>query len=567
MKLTLEKIRWKNLLSYGAMWTEIDLNRNPVTILTGKNGFGKSTITEAISYCLYGKSIRKTKKANLVNRRNKKDCLIEIYFKVDNTSYLVRRGIKPDIFEIYKDGELQNQDAANKDYQAILENNILKTNFVTFTQSVIVSKTLYTPFMQLGTPKRREFIENILKLQIFTTMSKLHKEKLDKLKDDHDTTKYDYEKLSIRHDETDKMIGITRTLIESNTNEKVNGINNNIIDKKNTISNHIKEYKDYESKLINVNDDIVKKYNNNKALLVKLNAKKETLEDNYNKINDSDICTQCGSEYKEDHFKKHKEEISNNIRKVNETIENLTLLDNSYIIDYVQYEKDIKFNNEINSNILGIKRILVSLTNDVKALEKELREIKVDTTELDKLIDMLYNISIDKNKKELEYKELAKHLTYSTKITSLLKDNGIKSTIIEKSIPLINSLINKNLNDFGFFVSFELDKDFNEIITSRGFNASYNDFSEGEKLRIDMAILLAWRELSMIKSAMFCNVLFLDEITDASMDDEGTEIFAKMLTQLKDNNVFVITHKPEKLDNIARSTIQIEKKDGYSRII
>lgn len=567
MKLTLEKIRWKNLLSYGAMWTEIDLNRNPVTILTGKNGFGKSTITEAISYCLYGKSIRKTKKANLVNRRNKKDCLIEIYFKVDNTSYLVRRGIKPDIFEIYKDGELQNQDAANKDYQAILENNILKMNFVTFTQSVIVSKTLYTPFMQLGTPKRREFIENILKLQIFTTMSKLHKEKLDKLKDDHDTTKYDYEKLSIRHDETDKMIGITRTLIESNTNEKVNGINNNIIDKKNTISNHIKEYKDYESKLINVNDDIVKKYNNNKALLFKLNAKKETLEDNYNKINDSDICTQCGSEYKDDHFKKHKEEISNNIRKVNETIENLTLLDNSYIIDYVQYEKDIKFNNEINSNILGIKRILVSLTNDVKALEKELNEIKVDTTELDKLIDMLYTISIDKNKKELEYKELAKHLTYSTKITSLLKDNGIKSTIIEKSIPLINSLINKNLNDFGFFVSFELDKDFNEIITSRGFNASYNDFSEGEKLRIDMAILLAWRELSMIKSAMFCNVLFLDEITDASMDDEGTEIFAKMLTQLKDNNVFVITHKPEKLDNIARSTIQIEKKDGYSRII
>ncbi len=571
MILTLKSLRWKNFNSYGEMWTEVDLTRNPITVVIGKNGYGKSTVTDALAFNLFGKGIRKNKKANLINRRNKKGLMTECVFDIDGKVYLVRRGLKPDTFEIYEDGEggtLLNQDASNTQYQKIFENTILKMNFTTFTQSVIVSKTLYTPFMQLRSPERRVYVENVLRLQVFGIMSKLHKKKHDLLADECDDAKYDFEKLDIKYNETEKMIDVTKKIMESNTQEKILSINNQIKSKKDEINNLVLEYKSLESGIIEVDDSIKKKYNTNSSTLNQLELKKESLNSDLIKLGKSDkVCTMCGNEYAEGHFDNHIKDLKEKLEKVENAIITLTETVKSLKIELDQYTIDVNKNSEINIELNSIKRLLVSHNTEVKRLETEFLSINEDTTELDKLTDNLYNIGIEKNKKEEEYKELAKKLNYGNLVTAMLKDSGIKSTIIDKSIPLINKLINQNLCDFGFFVKFELDSEFNETISVRGFeSASYSDFSEGEKLRIDMAILLAWRDIAMMQNAMFCNVLFLDEITDASMDDEGTEIFAKMLTTLKDNNVFIITHKPEKLDNIARSTIVIDKKDGYSFI-
>lgn len=568
MILELESIRWKNFNSYGEMWTEIQLNRNPITVVVGKNGYGKSTVTDALSFNLFGKPIRKSKKGNLINRRNKKGLLTESFFKVDGESYSVRRGVKPDVFEIYKGDVLLNQDASSRDYQKILESNIIKMNFVTFTQSVIVSKTLYTPFMQLPSPKRREYVENILRLQIFSSMSKLHKGKVDVLKDTHDDAKYDYEKLCIKYDESVKMIDVTKKMLEANSQEKTKMINDQITAKQNVMTELVAEYKNYEKDLKTLDNTIKSKYNTNLNTLNKLENKREDLTSELTKLESSDNkCTMCGNAYSEDHFENHKKDIVEKIGKIDVAVVTLKETVNKLQIDLDQYNSDLESNTKLESEMNTIKRVLSTHKGELNSLKNELSSIKVDTTELDKMKEKLYNISHDKDNKEQEYKDLSKQLNYSNLVTTMLKDSGIKSTIIDKSIPLINKLINKNLSDFGFFVKFELDSEFNETISVRGFeSASYSDFSEGEKLRIDMAILLAWRDIAMLQNAMFCNVLFLDEITDASMDDEGTEIFGKMLQSLKDNNVFIITHKPEKLDNIARTTITIDKKDGYSYI-
>lgn len=571
MILTLKKLRWKNFNSYGEMWTEVDLTRNPITVVIGKNGYGKSTVTDALAFNLFGKAIRQSKKGNLINRRNKKGLMTESYFDVDGKEYLVRRGLKPDIFEIISgDDVLKDKDASDREYQKILENNILKMNFTTFTQSVIVSKTLYTPFMSMKAPQRRSYVENVLRLQIFGVMAKIHKKQNDDLDDEYYDAKNAYDKLVIKYDETLKMIEVTKNMMESNTKDKIESINTQIQSKKDEINKLVTEYKTYEKQLIEVDDSIIKKYNTNNSTLMKLENKKEIVEEELDKLKLSDNkCSMCGSDYSQEHIDSHINEKTETLEKIINAIKTLTETVKSLKIELDQHTEDSKKNTTINSEMNSIKRLMVSHNSEVKKLEVEFLNIsdKEDTTAIDKLNETLYNIGIEKNNKEDNYKDLAKKLNYGNLITTMLKDSGIKSTIIDKSIPLINKLINKNLSDFGFFVKFELDSEFNETISVRGFeSASYSDFSEGEKLRIDMAILLAWRDIAMMQNAMFCNVLFLDEITDASMDDEGTEIFAQMLTTLKDNNVFIITHKPEKLDNIARSTIVIDKKDGYSYI-
>lgn len=570
MILELERVRWKNFNSYGEMWTEISLNRNPITVVIGKNGFGKSTFTDALSFNLFGKAIRKNKKGNLINRRNKKGLLTETYFNIDGVPYMVRRGLKPDVFEIYKDDFAKpiNQDAASRDYQKLLEQNILKMNFVTFTQSVVVSKTLYTPFMTLPTPKRREFVENILRLKVFGDMSKLHKAKHDKLKDEYDDVKYDFDKLCVKHTELENSIVTIRNMIEANTKEKSDMIQTQIDDKQKTITDLVAEYKAKEKTLLTLDNTVKSRYNAQYKLLIKLENKRDELNQTISDLtNGENKCSLCGTGYSKDHVQQHLDEATEKLGKVDKAIDKLTIEVNDLKILVDQYDKDATSNTTTEAELNGIKRLLASTKAEQDRLKNDLKNIVIDTSQLDKANDNLYNVAQDKQAKELLLKDLSKKVDYSNLSTTMLKDSGFKSQIINQSIPLINKLINKNLSDFGFFVKFELDSEFNETISVRGFeSASYNDFSEGEKLRIDMAILLAWRDIAMLQNAMFCNVLFLDEITDASMDDEGTEIFAKMLTLLKENNVFIITHKPEKLDNIARSTIKIDKKDGYSTI-
>lgn len=574
MNLNLERIRWKNLLSYGEMWSEIDLNRSPITLIIGQNGdkksngAGKSTFTEAISFCLFGKPIRKTTKGNLINRRNKKGLLTECDFTIDGTPYKVIRGAKPDIFEVYENGELINQNASSRDYQKVLEQKVLRMNFTTFTQSVIVSKTLYTPFMQLTAPKRREYVENILRLQIFGDMLKVHKLKESSLKKQHVEMKSKVDRLRIQYDECERNIDTLVTLIESNTKDKVASLQTQIDAKTEIIDQLVAEYKDKKKGLVDVDASVKSKYQSNRDMIGKLQNRKSDLEESIAKLDTTESnCSMCGNPLSKDHIEKHREELQTKLDKVIEGIATAQSTVDELKSQVDQYEIDSGNNATINAELSAIMKMLSSHKSERDKFQSEISNVSVDTSAVDREREKLDNVRIEKERQEQEFEELTQLLNYTNLVGSMLKDNGIKATIVDKSIPLINQLINQNLNKFGFFVKFELDSEFNETIAVRGFeNASYFDFSEGEKLRIDMAILLAWRDIAMLQNAMFCNVLFLDEITDASMDDEGIEIFSSMLNSLKDNNVFVISHKPEKLENIARSSIIIEKIDGYSRI-
>lgn len=575
MKLELEKIRWRNFNSYGHMWTEIILNRSPLTVIEGRtgdgksNGAGKSTFTDALSFVLFGKPIRLNKKGNIVNRTNKKHLEVEIDFNIDGLPYKVIRGLKPDKFEVYENGVMLNQEAANRDYQKILEDKILRMNFITFSQSVVVSKTLYTPFMQLTKPKRREYVEDILRLKVFSNMSKLHSDNLKQTKALYNDIRYDHDKLVIECENlSDNVESLTRVL-ENSTKEKEDFIKNKIVECETKISDLINEHNELKSKMVEVDTSIKSKYDSNCTALNKLTDKltdtKQALE---NVDKSENICTMCGHELSNDHRESHKKTLGEQIEKLESGISKVK----SLIEELEPQVKEIQIieenNLQIKSELTSIQRLLQTVNSEKKMLQSELSNVSVDTTELDTVKEKLYNISQQKEQKQIELDDISKKLEYCNLCATMLKDNGIKASIVEKSIPLINKLINQNLSRFGFFVNFELDSEFNERILLRGFQeASYYDFSEGEKLRIDMAILLAWRDIAMLQNAMFCNVLFLDEITDASLDDEGIAIFTNMLTCLKENNVFVITHKPEKLENIARSRIIIEKKDGYSQVV
>lgn len=569
MRLELENIRFKNFNSYGHMWTSIDLNRsNAVTCISAKNGHGKSTITDAISFVLFGKPIRANKKGNIVNRTNKKDLMVEINFNIDSVKYLIRRGLKPEVFEIYENGEILNQNASVRDYQKTLEEKILKMNFITFTQSVIVSKTLYTPFMQLSKPKRREYVEDVLRLKVFSNMSKLHSENLKKVKSEHNDISYDYDKLVIEHKNLSANVESLERVLENSTKDKEDFIKSKILEVDNKIADNVKEHNALKSQIVEIDSTIVSKYSSNQKALTRLKDKLQDTEEALEKVDLSEnVCTMCGHELSNDHKETHKKTLCEQIEKLKDGISKVeTLLNELDPIIKTHQENELK-NQNLNSEMLGIQRILQSLSSEKKTLNNELSNITVDTSELDNAKEKLYNLSQQKDKKSLELEEITKKLEYYNLCSIMLKDSGIKASIVDKSIPLINKLINQNLSKFGFFVKFELDSEFNETILLRGFQeASYYDFSEGEKLRIDMAILLSWREIAMLQNSMFCNVLFLDEITDASLDDDGIAVFTNMLSLLKDNNVFVITHKPEKLDNIARSRITIEKINGYSQI-
>lgn len=575
-QLNLESVKWKNFLSYGETWSEVQLNRNPITLIKGiagdetkSNGAGKSTITDVIAFALFGKTIRKSKKGNIVNRRNRKGLLCEIKFNIDNAvHYKVIRGMKPDVFEVYENDVLLNQDASARDYQAILESRILKIGFTAFTQSIIVSKTLYTPFMQLPAQKRREYVESILRLQVFGDMLKVHKAKESEYRKEHTIVKSNYDKVVILYEECSKNIVNLENIIKSSTDERRSQLQS-LIDEKNTLLiSQAAEYKELKSKIVEVDSTIDGKYNANTSALSKFEIRKSDLEESIRKLDESDKnCSMCGNELSKEHIEKHRTELEEKLAKANLGLTKLQPIIEELKLAVEENKKKISSNNIIQSEMSALLKVLTMHKSEKDKYEREITTLTADTSLVDKEREKLYNIGLDKDKQEEDLRELDEQLSYCSLISGMLKDGGIKATIVDKSIPLINKLINQNLSKFGFFVRFELDSEFNENIAVRGFEpASYYDFSEGEKLRIDMAILLAWRDISMLQNAMFCNVLFLDEMTDASMDAEGIEIFSQMLTSLKENNVFIISHKPEKLENIARSSIIVEKKDGYSRI-
>lgn len=572
MYLHLEKIRYKNFLSTGEMWVEIQLDRSTITAVVGDNGGGKSSFLDAMVFASYGKPLRKINKPQIVNVRNNGGTLVEFYFKVDDKPYMVRRGIKPDIFEIYENGILIPQTASTRDYQQHLESNILRMNFVTFTQSIIISKATYKPFMQLDSGKRREYIEDILGLSIFGIMAKLHSKKFKPLNDELNAVSSECAVLKERVVNVKKHISNLTKIVEQNSDEKASSMMNEISVKNGEIKDlQSKIYKleltlkDFDREKYNTVSDRFNKINN---LKIKLEVKEKSLTNKLAKLERNTVCDSCNQPLNPEHIAEHREKYTSELNAVKIGIDDLSNRYNVSKKEIDELDEVQKFNTSVKNEVDRHKYAIDTLNRDIKRINEDMSNLKVDYTEIDQAkAELDKHISEFKSKYELKA-QLDNDIEYHQLVGSFLKDSGIKSTIIERAVPIINTLINQNLAKFGFFVNFSLDKDFNETIKSRGVDKlSYYNFSEGEKLRIDLAILLAWREVASLQASVKCNCLFMDEITDASMDVDGAEILGNMLTEMKDTNIFIITHSPEKLESSIRSYIKFERVDGYSKIV
>lgn len=562
-KLQLVKVRWKNFLSYGEQWNEVNFTAHNMTLISAKNGNGKSTFLEATTFALFGKTIRKVSKASLVNTKNQKGLLVELQFISNGNKYLVRRGIKPNKFEIYKGKELLNQSASVREYQETLE-LIIGVDYNTFLQTVIISKTKYTPFMRLDASSRREFVENLLTLTIFGNMNKKQKIIVSDLKNKLTTLKNEYTIAQNNITQCEYNVKSINDLIEQNLTEKKSYINKQIDDINNKsllIKSNAKKLKDT---LFVDSDNTLEKYNSYLNELHKLESEYNSVHKELTKLkNSSDYCTLCGSKLDETHRQQHIDKLESELNELTLAIGDCKVKvdENSHII--IKLEQNNSIEQEIKNLVREIKSNNITVTN----LKNDLDSLVVDDS---KLIEAKNNLLTYRNKFVSisdNLKTVKNDYENNIIVYDMLKDGGIKASIIDKSIPLINSIVNKNLSRFGFFIDFKLDSEFNETIKQRGIDIlSYDNFSEGEKLRIDMAILLAWREVAQLQNNISCNVLLFDEMTDASMDFDGSEILGSLLMELQDTHVFVITHTPEKLENYSDGFINVIKENGYSRI-
>jgi DNA repair exonuclease SbcCD ATPase subunit len=563
-------LKFKNFLSTGNYFTEINLCRNTNTLVVGSNGAGKSTMLDALCFVLFGKAFRNINKPQLVNSINQKDCLVECEFSIGNKDFRIVRGMKPNIFEIYIDGDLLNQDAASKDYQEHLEKVILKLNYKSFTQIVILGSASFTPFMQLSAADRRAIIEDLLDIQIFSTMNNVLKEKISNNKDELQIVRNSIEKkealLELQQEHVNKLQQNNTDLIDKKQqeidatqkqindlqqvgielSEKVLSLQNSILDK-DTTENTSKKLFQYETK-------------------IETNLSKHKKDKDFFCLNDS--CPTCKQviqegfkqdqiktlEEKEDQLKKGLEQISFQIKTTQDRLKEINSVSKEVQDLQIQTASNSMSINQSMKYIQKLKKEIESLKNDTKDIEEDEFKLKAIQQEIAVLEETKKTLIEDKN-----YLETA---------SILLKDTGIKTKIIKQYLPIINKLVNKNLSSLDFFVNFNLDESFKETIKSRHRDEfSYASFSEGEKQRIDMALMLTWRAVAKLKNSANTNLLILDEVFDSSLDTNGTEYLMQILHMLEDVNLFVISHKGDILQDKFRNMIRFEKVNNFSRIV
>jgi DNA repair exonuclease SbcCD ATPase subunit len=566
-----QKIRWKNFLSTGAAFTEINFTKSTNTLIIGQNGAGKSTILDALCFGLFGKPFRKINKPQLLNSINGKDAVVEVEFHIGQKKYKVIRGIKPNVFEIYLNDVLLNQDAASKDYQEVLEKNILKLNYKSFTQVVILGSASFVPFMQLSSADRRTIIEDLLDIQIFSSMNAIVKEKMSALKDGITKSKYDIK------------------LVEEKINLQMQNIEENKKNNDAEIGRKLAQIGESKRQMSALQNDVEKINRHVSILQSKVGDKKEKLDKKakglfqikgkvqtnidrnekeiqfYESNHDCPTCKQSITpEWKDSQVKEKTEkittqrtglqEIEEELKKVTDEVTSIT-----NILTHIN-----EHNGEVikhNSTISAISSYITKLNDEIDELTKK----GVDTEGADQKLTEL--------KQELEtynqlYKEQLSEKHYHEFAGTLLKDGGIKTRIIKQYLPIMNKLINKYLTAMDFFVNFNINENFEETIKSRHRDEfSYANFSEGEKMRIDLALLFTWRQIAKLKNSTNTNLLILDEVFDSSLDTVGTEEFLKLINEMgTDTNVFVISHKGDQLFDKFRSIIKFEKKNNFSRI-
>ena len=566
-----EKIRWKNILSTGNIFTEINLTRSTNTLIVGSNGAGKSTILDTLCFGLFGKPFRKINKPNLLNSINQRDGLVEVEFSVGKKQYKVVRGLKPNIFEIYCDGVMVNQDSSVKDYQEHLEKFILKINFKSFTQVVILGSASFVPFMQLSPADRRSIIEDLLDIQIFSSMNILVKEKMVMIKESISKTKYDIEL-------TNEKIDLQKQNIEEHKNHSVKEIqkkNQEIeisYDQIATLTKDIKGIQKHIDVLQSKIEDKTSVESKSKKL-VQLESK---LESNIQKIKkeiefyeNNDQCPTCKQEIEQSFKQKsilekqEKQETQRTgLTDIGKQIESI----NSRFAEINKIIKHIsEHNSEIikhNSTISAINKYIGKIQKEVQDLTNRNDNLEEDNIKLKELNEQLVTLNT-------EHEQILNDRQYYEYASSLLKDTGIKTKIIKQYLPIMNKLINKYLASMDFFVNFNINENFEETIKSRHRDEfTYANFSEGEKQKIDLALLLTWRQIAKLKNSMNTNLLILDEIFDSSLDSVSVDLLMDILKDLtSDTNLFVISHKGDQLFDKFRSVIRFDKKNNFSQVI
>ena len=569
--IVFKSVSWKNFLSTGNSPNKVLLNKSTTTLIIGKNGEGKSTILDALCFSLFGKPFRSINKGQLVNSINGKNCVVELEFSISSRDYKIVRGIKPNIFEIWCDGIMLNQDAASRDYQKVLEQQIIKLNYKTFTQVVILGSASFVPFMQLTPLQRREVIEDILDIRIFSTMNTLLKEKAQETKDA--IARIESE-ITTAKTKVDSQTQLIKTIAEAKTSAiesitaKITANNNEILHAEGEIESIISEINTLKAS-INDKETVSEDIEKAKSIKSKLLQKIETCEHNTEFFSEHDVCPSCNQdiaeEYKENIIKDLNAKMLDNNTKIGELETILTNLN----------EKLSKI-NEVATQItdknieLSTRNSTITLLNkQIRELEAETQRVKSDTTNLDEEKRKLKEMATEAMENITTKTSLQEHRNLEEVASALLKDTGIKTAIIREYLPAMNKLINKYLNAMDAYIHFELDEAFNESVKSRHRDDfTYASFSEGEKMRIDLAILFTWRQIAKMKNSVNTNLLLLDEIFDSSLDTAGTDYFLNLMNQLGEHtNIFVISHKGDQLFDKFRSVIKFEKRNDFSIIV
>ena len=565
-----KKIRWKNLLSTGNQWTEIDFEKSNNTLIIGGNGAGKSTVLDALTFSLFNKPFRKITKGQLVNTVNEKGCLVEIEFDVGTREYKVVRGIKPNTFEIWVDGVMLNQNAAAADQQKYLENNILKLNYKSFTQIVVLGSSSFVPFMQLSNTHRREVIEDLLDIKIFSAMNSVVKDKIRKSRESIKVLELKKESLSDKVEMQKSFIGKLeskgRDDIQTNRDKiKLLGIEVNTHIEHNELKEvAVAELMEEQSTVIGAGDKLVK-LNNLKG---KITQKVSTITKEHKFFTGNTVCPTCTQSIEES-FRLNKiadvQNKSKDLREGLKELEETIKLEEDRERQFTQLSKEItKLTHGISQNntrISGLQRQIGDLESEIQRLTDQLANRNTEHEKLAKLSEQLNTTfeSLGEEKDDIQYKDY---------VYNLLRDGGVKRKIIKKYLPLINKQVNRYLQMMDFYINFTLDEEFNEKVQSPIHeDFCYASFSEGEKMRIDLALLFTWREVAAYKNSTNTNLLIMDEVFDSSLDGSGTDEFLKIIRfVVKNANIFVISHKESLLEKF-ESVIQFEKIKGFSRIV
>ena len=551
-----KKVRWKNFLSTGNHFTEVILDRSKTTLIIGENGAGKSTVLDALCFGLFGKPYRSIKKNQLVNSINSGKSEVEIEFRIGTNEFLVRRGIKPNTFDIIRNGEAMDQDAHSRDFQKVLEDQILKLNYKTFTQVVILGSSCFIPFMQLSTTHRREVVEDILDIKVFSLMNTLLKLKYKEIKSEVDDLKLEESlyksKLDIEQSHLEKVEQDSGKKIESLTKER----------DKYYASKQEKQTRNQEIQAALVNKTTVEENTSKlKTLKTQVGTKKSEVDKQRDFFVKNDDCPVCEQPIKKS-FKK---------------LRNSELLDQSQKYDNAMSEMETEL-KRLSSNLSELNSLasemqhnnaeINALENMAQKCQKDLDQLTKDKEQTDEQKERIEGLRVNLQEIDLRMSELKEENFYLDICKNLLHDTGIKSKIIKQYLPVMNQTIQKYLGVLDFYVNFHLNEQFEETIKSRYRDEfSYASFSEGEKMRIDLALMFTWREVARLKNSTNTNLLIMDEVFDSSLDASGTDDFLKILNELESQNIFVISHKGDVLFDKFHSIMKFEKQNNFSRIV